>query len=48
METNKKILIIVAMMLMALAAATIINVGLNFRTFSYKSAIEKSETIAVM
>jgi len=48
METNKKILIIVAMMLIALAAATIINVALNFRTFSYNSAIDRSETIAVM
>jgi len=35
-------------MLIALATATIINVGLNFRSFSYKSAMEKSEVTAVM
>ncbi len=48
MNTNKKILLIVAFMLIALAAATIINIALNFRSFSYKSAIEKSEITAVM
>ena len=48
MNTNKKILLIVAFMLIALATATIINVALNFRSFSYKSAMEKSEITAVM
>lgn len=48
METNKKILIIVTLMLTALAAATIINVALNFRSYSYKSVVEKSEITATM
>jgi len=48
MQTNKKILLIVAFMLIALAAATIINVALNFRSYSYESAIDKSKMTAVM
>jgi len=46
MNTNKKILIIIALMLIGLAAATIINVAVNFRDFSYKSAIDKSKMTA--
>ena len=46
MNTNKKILLIVATMLIALMTATIINVAINFRDFSYKSAIDKSKITA--
>ncbi len=46
MNTNKKILIIVALMLISLAAATIINIGLNFRDYALKNSIEKSKLIA--
>lgn len=46
MNTNKKILLIVTLMLLALTAATIINVGLNFRDYAYNNAIEKSKMTA--
>ena len=46
MNTNKKILLIVAFMLIVLTAATIINVGLNFRDYAYNNAIEKSKMTA--
>ncbi len=46
MNTNKKILLIVALMLIILAAATIINVAVNFRDYSYNNAIEKSKMTA--
>ncbi|MDQ1298605.1 MAG: hypothetical protein QG558_1144 [Campylobacterota bacterium] len=46
MKTNQKILLIVAMMLIALAIATITNVALNFREYGYSSAIEKSQMTA--
>ena len=46
MNTNKKILIIIALMLIVLAAATIINVAVNFRDYSYNNAIEKSQMTA--
>lgn len=46
MNTNKKILLIVTLMLLGLTAATIINVGLNFRDYAYNNAIEKSKMTA--
>lgn len=46
MNTNKKILLIVALMLIGLAAATIINVAINFRDYAYDNAIEKSKMTA--
>jgi len=46
MNTNKKILIIIALMLILLAAATIINVAINFRDYSYNNALEKSKMTA--
>ncbi len=46
MNTNKKILIIIALMLIVLAAATIINVAVNFRDYSYNNAVEKSKMTA--
>ena len=46
MNTNRKILLIVTLMLIALTAATIINVGLNFRDYAYNNAIEKSKMTA--
>jgi len=46
MNTNKKILLIVALMLIGLATATIINVAINFREYAYSNAIEKSKMTA--
>ncbi len=46
MNTNKKILLIVALMLIGLAVATITNVALNFRDYGYNNAIEKSKMTA--
>lgn len=46
MNTNRKILFIVALMLMGLALATITNVALNFRDYGYNNAIEKSKMTA--
>lgn len=46
MNTNRKILFIVALMLMALAVATITNVALNFRDYGYQNAVEKSKMTA--
>lgn len=46
MNTNKKILLIVALMFIGLATATIINVAINFREYAYSNAIEKSKMTA--
>ena len=46
MNTNRKILLIVALMLIGLAIATITNVALNFREYGYNNAIEKSKMTA--
>ncbi|MGD9969676.1 MAG: diguanylate cyclase [Sulfuricurvum sp.] len=46
MNTNRKILWIVALMLMGLAVATITNVALNFRDYGYNNAVEKSKMTA--
>ncbi len=46
MNTNRKILFIVALMLIGLAIATITNVALNFREYGYKNAVEKSKMTA--
>lgn len=46
MNTNRKILLIVALMLMGLALATITNVALNFREYGYNNAVEKSKMTA--
>jgi diguanylate cyclase (GGDEF)-like protein len=43
MKTNQKILLIVALMLIGLAIATITNVALNFREYGYNNAVEKSK-----
>lgn len=48
MNSKIKLLIIVALMLLALGIATIINVSLNFREYSLKSAIEKATTTATI
>ncbi len=48
MQTKSKLLLIVAMMLIALTTATIINISLNFRDFSIKSATEKSKLAATI
>jgi len=42
MQTKSKLLFIVTLMLLALGAATIVNVSLNFREYSIKSAQEKA------
>ena len=46
MNTNKKILLIVALMLIGLGTATIINVAINFREYAYNNAVEKSKMTA--
>ncbi len=46
MNTNRRILFIVALMLIGLAIATITNVALNFRDYGYNNAIEKSKMTA--
>lgn len=46
MNTNRKILFIVAFMLIGLAVATITNVALNFRDYGYNNALEKSKMTA--
>ena len=46
MNTNKKVLLIISIMLIALASATIINVGINFRKYAYKNVEEKARMTA--
>ena len=48
MESKAKLLLIVALMLLALGIATIINISLNFRDYSLKSATEKATTTAAI
>lgn len=48
MKTKAKLLFIVAIMLLALTTATIINISLNFRDYSIKSSVEKSEMTATI
>lgn len=46
MNTKNKFLLMVTLMLAALATATIINVGLNFRDFAINSALDKANLTA--
>lgn len=46
MNANRKILFIVALMLIGLAVATITNVALNFRDYGFNNAVEKSKMTA--
>ena len=46
MRTKQKLLIVVTLMLLGLTTATIINISLNFRDYSIKSAIDKSKLTA--
>ncbi|MFT7004181.1 MAG: two-component system cell cycle response regulator [Sulfurimonas sp.] len=46
MQTKSKLLFLVALMLLGLTAATIINVSLNFRDYSIRSAVDKSKMTA--
>jgi diguanylate cyclase (GGDEF)-like protein len=48
MQTKSKLLFIVAIMLLGLTTATIINISLNFRDYSIKSAVEKSKMTATI
>jgi len=48
MQTKYRLLFIVTVMLLALGAATTLNVALNFREYSIKNAKEKAKTIAVV
>ncbi|WP_373034700.1 GGDEF domain-containing protein [Sulfurimonas sp.] len=48
MQTKSKLLFIVAIMLLALTTATIINISLNFREYSIKGAEEKSKMTAAI
>jgi len=46
MTTKSRLLLIVTFMLLGLTTATIINVSLNFRDYSIKSATEKAQMTA--
>jgi len=48
MSSKAKLLIIVTLMLLALGIATIINISLNFRDYSLKSATQKATTTAAI
>jgi diguanylate cyclase (GGDEF)-like protein len=48
MTTKSKLLFVVAIMLLGLGIATIVNVSLNFRDYSIKNAIEKSTMTAAI
>jgi diguanylate cyclase (GGDEF)-like protein len=47
MNSNKKLLIIVAAMLLFLMSAVVINVSINFRDYSFKSALDKANSTAM-
>lgn len=46
MTTNRKVLLLVSLMLILLTLATIISVSINFKDFGYKNAQEKAELTA--
>ncbi|WP_345980649.1 diguanylate cyclase [Sulfurimonas sp. HSL3-2] len=46
MNTKNKLLLMVTLMLAALATATIVNVGLNFREFAINAAVDKAKLTA--
>ncbi len=46
MQTKSKLLLVVALMLLTLTAATIINISLNFRDYSIQGAIDKAHLSA--
>ena len=46
MNSHKKLLLIVSVMLLVLMMAIVINVALNFRDYSYKSALDKANATA--
>ncbi|HFB53129.1 MAG TPA: GGDEF domain-containing protein [Sulfurimonas autotrophica] len=48
MNTKIKLLLIVALMLIGLGLATIVNISLNFREYSIKSATQKAEATAAI
>jgi len=48
MRAKSKLLLIVAIMLLGLTTATIINVSLNFREYSIKSAMDKAKLTATI
>ena len=48
MQTKSKLLLVVTLMLLALSAATIINISLNFREYSINSEISKAKMTAEM
>ena len=48
MNTKSKLLIIVAVMLLGITMATIVNISLNFREYSINSAIDKAKMTATI
>ncbi len=48
MNSNKKVLLTAAGMLLILAAATIINIGINFRNYAFNSAVDKAKMTAAI
>lgn len=47
METKSKLLVVVALMLLGLTTATIVNISLNFRNYSIQSSIDKAKMAAL-
>jgi len=47
MNSNKKLLAIVAVMLLLLMSAIVVNVSLNFRDYSFKAALDKANSTAL-
>ncbi len=47
MNSNKKLLLIVTVMLLVLMSAIVINVAINFRDYAYKSALDKANATAM-
>ncbi len=46
MSSNKKVLLVATLMLLGLAAATIINIAINFRSYAFQSAEDKARLTA--
>jgi two-component system, cell cycle response regulator len=48
MNSNKRLLLTAALMLLTLAAATIINIAINFRNYAFNSAVDKAKITAAI
>ena len=48
MQSHKKILVVIATIMVVLMVAIVINVSINFRGYAYKSVVEKAKSIAML